>query len=109
MIGSVFKKYHIAVFSEDEAILNKITSSLRTWFKRKIIIKSCNDTKKMFLAVNTAKQSKYPIDLTIIGATKEEWGIDPILKKINPNMKVIKYTDDDSLKSQTTKLCDSLG
>lgn len=102
MTGLLLKKYHIAVFNEDEEFVQRILSSLKSWYENRIIVETYTDSYSMFEAVNTSKVKNRPFDLAIFNS--DEYAGKMVLKQTSPSLQVLLCKDEASLKKETSKI-----
>lgn len=102
MTGLFVKKYHIAVYDENEEFVNKIIATLKLWYNNKIVVESYTDSTSMFEAVNTSNAINKPFDLAIF--SKNEIAEKLVLKHTCPSLPVLLCSDEKMLKLETSKL-----
>ncbi len=99
-----YPKYHVAVYAENnKSLVKRISETLKSWFQNKIVVESYTDSHQMFVDFNVAKAKNKSFDMAIIGAD-EDRAARVVLKYADPNMEVIKYKDELTLKKDTGKL-----
>lgn len=102
MTGLFHNKYRIAVYSENGRLVKRISSVIKTLFQKKGIVESYTDSHQMFVDLNVAKAKNCPFDITIV-SPPEGYEAKLILKKSNPKMEVVEYTDDMELKTHVNR------
>jgi len=102
MAGLLSKKYHIAILDNDDGFVARMVESLKSWYSNKIVIQTYQDTHSMFEAVNVKNARNKPFDLAVM--SPDQMAERLILQRANPNLKVVVYHDEQTLKDETSKL-----
>jgi hypothetical protein len=102
MIGVIFKKYHIAVLDDDINFITKMVSALKLWYDDKVVIESFDNPRDMFEAVHISEVNHKPFDFAVLSPNEEMEKL--VLRQSNPSLKVILCKDENSLKSETSKI-----
>ena len=102
-MNKLFKsKYKVIIFDTDINFINNIVKTLKSWFSNKIKIEKFTTTNTFLFNVNIENDKKCPYNLAILGPTEgKEFSY--MLKKYNPNMKIIQCKDINKLKKETLK------
>lgn len=83
---------HAAVVNEDPDSLQKEVEIVRKECGPWVRVRGFTDFKELFLALHVARVKKRPFSLAFIRETTEEAG-SLVLKKTDPFLKTIKYSD----------------
>lgn len=102
MTGLFVKKYHVAIYDEDENFIERIASALKLWYDRRIVIESYTDSSRMFQAVNMCNAKNKPFDLAIFGSNESKVK-EIILKHTCPNLPIVTFKDEAKLQKETSK------
>lgn len=102
MTGLFVKKYHVAIFDEDESFIERISNALKSWYDRRIIIEIYTDSSSMFQAVNMCNAKNKPFDLAIF-CSKNSKAKEMILKHTCPNLPIVTFKDEAKLQKEASK------
>lgn len=102
MTGLFVKKYHVAIFDEDESFIERITNALKSWYDKRIVIESYTDSSSMFKAVNMSNAKNKPFDLAIFGSNDCK-AKEMILKHTCPNLPIVTFKDETKLQKEASK------
>jgi len=102
MTGLLMKKYHVAVLDKDADFVERVVSALKSLYHHRLVIKTYNNSRDMFEAINVSKAKKTPFDLTILGEKKIAERL--VLKQTDPEMKVLCCCDENCLRKQMSSL-----
>lgn len=103
MTGLLTKKYHVAILdNEQNGFVPIIVGALKSWYHNKVIIKTYTNTRQMFEAVNLNKAINKPFDMAVLSPNKEAEQL--VLKRVNPDMKVVICKDAYSLHTEASKV-----
>jgi len=103
MIGMFIKKYHIAIYYDNNKFIFNIINKLKTLYKNKIVIKIYNNPNDMFKDLNISKAKNKPFDLAIFCSDDIINIKYMILKHTCPNLPVITFKNDEKLESEISK------
>lgn len=103
MTGVFVKKYHVAIFDENEQFLKQISNSLKLWYNKRIVIETYSDPSCMFKAVNMNNAKNKPFDLAIFGSTDLTKVNRIILKHTCPDLPILMFKNDEKLQKETSK------
>jgi len=103
MTGLLIKKYHIAILDHDnDGFVTRVVGALKTWYSNKVVIKTYYDTRSMFEAVNVNRAKNRPFDMAVF--SPEQMAERMILQRTNPNLKVVVCRDEQTLRSEASKV-----
>lgn len=102
MTGLLLKKYHVAVFDEDEGFVRRTIDTLKRWYKNKIVIKSYTNSHEMFEALNINSAKNSPFDLAVFNS--DEVAEKLVVKQIYPDLPVVLCKDEHMLKRESSKI-----
>lgn len=102
MTGLFVKKYHVAIFDENENFIERITNALKSWYSSRIVIETYTDSSSMFQAVNMCNAKNRPFDLAIFGS-KDSKAKEMILKHTCPKLPIVTFKDEAKLQKEASK------
>jgi hypothetical protein len=103
MTGLFIRKYHVAIYDENEEFINRITDALKSWYDNRIVIESYNNSNHMFQAVNMSKAENRPFDLAIFSSNDISKTKQMILKHTCPNLPVVLFKNEEKLQIDASK------
>jgi hypothetical protein len=102
MTGLLKQKYHVAILDDDENFIATAVSSLKSFYNKRIVIRTYKDSKSMFEAINSNKAKDCPFDLAVL--SPREYAERPIIRHSKPEMKILVCNDCNKLQEETSKL-----
>lgn len=103
MTGLFFKKYHVAIYGENENFIKRISDALRLWYNNRVVIQVYTNSKHMFDDVNICSAKNNPFDLAIFGPDELCKSKQMILKYSFPDLPTLLFKDEEELQKDTSK------
>jgi hypothetical protein len=102
MIGTLSRKYHVAIVDSDPGFVKTMVQALTEWYSNKVVVQTYTDRKRMFLEMNIAAAKEKPFDMAIMKT--DELPTSMVLKRTNPSVKVVMCDNVQKLKQETAKV-----
>lgn len=102
MTGLLHRKYNIAVLEENTVKMGIIIDLIKSWFGKRVVVKSYSDSKKLIRAINMNDAQNHPIDVAVLGP--DEIAEKCLIQRYNPKTAVIVCDDYDTFKRDAYKI-----
>ena len=93
MIGLFNKRYHVAILDTDAENIQKVISSIKSWYHDNVVIKTYHTSQSLFEAISINNIKHKPFDMAVLSNVDNK-AEQLVLKHSNPDLRVILYTDD---------------
>jgi uncharacterized protein (UPF0305 family) len=91
------RRFHAAIVDENEDTLAQAITEMKLQYKEDVDVEGFTNYRDLFLRLNVSKAKDYPFDVALIHEYQTNLLLSNILKRTDPNLKLVKYQDPKSI------------